>query len=116
MAALIAILLAIFVLPPYWGLVAILAGLTVEVGEAWLWIHLSRRRRAVTGAEGLIGRRAQVVEACQPEGKVRVQGELWKGCCDSFADAGQPVRVLSVDADGLTLHVVPEGTRPPPRA
>ncbi len=108
MAALLAILLAIFVLPLHWGLVAILAGLTVEVGEAWLWVYLSRRRRAVTGAEGLIGRRARVVDPCRPEGRVRVHGELWNARCDSFAEVGESVRVLSVD--DLTLHVEPEGT------
>jgi membrane-bound serine protease (ClpP class) len=113
MAALVAILLAIFVLPPHWGLVAILTGLTVEVGEAWFWIHLSRRRRAVTGAEGLIGRTARVVEPCRPEGRVRVLGELWNARSDSFVDAGQPVRVLGVD--DLTLLVEPEGTLPQAR-
>jgi membrane protein implicated in regulation of membrane protease activity len=113
MAALVAILLAIFVLPPHWGLVAILTGLTIEVGEAWLWVHLSRRRRAVTGAEGLIGRRARVVEPCRPEGRVRVHGELWNARCESFAEVGDTVRVLSVDE--LTLHVEPEGTHLRPR-
>lgn len=110
MAAILAILLAIFVLPRYWGLVAIFVGLTIELGEAWLWIHLSRRRRAVTGAEGLIGRRARVVEPCRPEGRVRVLGELWNARCDSFAEVGQSVRILSVD--DLTLLVEPEGTSP----
>jgi membrane-bound serine protease (ClpP class) len=105
-AALLAILLAIFVLPPYWGLVAILAGLTIELGEAWLWIRLSRRRRAVTGAEGLVGRTALVVEACRPDGRVRIQGELWQAHCPRGAEVGQSVCVRSVE--NLVLHVEPE--------
>lgn len=106
MAALLAILLAIFFLPPYWGLVAIVTGLTIELGEAWLWVHLSRRRRAVTGAEGLIGRRARVVDPCRPNGRVRVHGELWNAHCARGAEVGQPVRVASVE--DLVLHVEPE--------
>jgi len=106
MAALLAILLAIFVLPPYWGLVAILAGLTIELGEAWLWVYLSRRRRAVTGAEGLVGRTAKVVEPCRPDGRVRVHGELWQAHCARGAEVGQSVRVRSVQ--DLLLHVEPE--------
>src|SRR5215218_3032928 len=103
MAALLAILLAIFVLPPHWGLVVIVAGVTVEVAEAWFWIRLSRRRRAVTGAEGLIGRTALVVEPCRPDGRVRVHGELWQAHCPRGAEVGQSVRVRSVE--DLVLHV-----------
>jgi membrane-bound serine protease (ClpP class) len=108
-AALLAILLAIFVLPAHWGLVAIIAGLTVEVGEAWLWIRLSRRWRVVTGAEGLVGRTAEVVEDCRPDGRVRIHGELWRAHCEGGAKAGTTVRVVSID--DLTLQVEPEGTR-----
>ena len=105
MAALLAILLAIFVLPSHWGLVAIIAGLTIEVGEAWLWIRLSRRWRVVTGAEGLVGRRAEVVEACRPDGRVRIHGELWRAHCPSGADAGTSVVVRRVR--DLVLEVEP---------
>jgi membrane-bound serine protease (ClpP class) len=105
LAALLAILLAIFVLPSHWGLVAIIAGLTIEVGEAWLWIRLSRRWRVVTGAEGLVGRTAEVVEACRPDGRVRVHGELWNAHCESGADAGTTVVVRGVR--DLVLEVEP---------
>jgi membrane-bound serine protease (ClpP class) len=104
-AALLAILLAIFVLPSHWGLVAIIAGLTIEVGEAWLWIRLSRRWRVVTGAEGLVGRTAEVVEACRPDGRVRIHGELWRAHCGSGADAGATVVVRGVR--DLVLEVEP---------
>lgn len=103
MAVLLGILLAIFVLPAPWGLVAIVAGGVVELGEAWFWIRFTRRRRSVTGAEGLIGRRARVVEACRPEGRVHVQGELWNAHCARGADVGEHVRVARVE--DLTLVV-----------
>jgi membrane-bound serine protease (ClpP class) len=102
-AALIAILLALFVLPSPWGLVAIVVGATIEVGEAWFWIRFTQRRRSVTGAEGLIGARALVVEACRPDGHVRVQGELWRAHCPAGADVGDHVRVVGIDE--LTLLV-----------
>jgi membrane-bound serine protease (ClpP class) len=98
-----AILLAIFVLSAPWGVVAILGGVGIEVGEAWFWIHFSRRRRAVTGAEGMIGRLAEVVEPCRPRGRVRVHGELWRARCEEGAEAGETVVVLGVH--GLTLEV-----------
>ena len=50
-----AILLAIFVLPSPWGIVAVVAGGLIDIAESVAFIWWSRRRRAVTGAEALIG-------------------------------------------------------------
>ena len=103
MAAIVAILLAIFILPSPWGLVAIVVGISIEVGESWFWIRFTRRHRAVTGAEALIGQRAVVVEACRPDGRVRIQGELWRARCAREAEVGEHVRVAAVN--DLTLEV-----------
>jgi membrane protein implicated in regulation of membrane protease activity len=100
-----AILLALFVLPSPWGLVAVLAALVVEVGETAFWIWLSKRRRPQVGAEALIGAQAVVVAPCRPLGSVRVAGELWQARCEDGADRGDVVRVLALD--GLTLVVDP---------
>ncbi len=102
----VALLLAIFVLPSPWGLVAIVVGATIEIGEAWFFIRYTRRRRAVTGEEGLIGRRAQVVEACRPDGRVRVHGELWRAHCPGGAEVGETVRIRAIR--DLTLEVEPD--------
>lgn len=103
MAAVVAILLAIFVLPSPWGLVAIVAGVAVEIGESLFWIRYTRRIRTVTGTEALIGRRAVVVEACRPDGRVRVHGELWRAHCPNGAEVGEHVRIVRVE--DLTLEV-----------
>ena len=104
MTVVVAILLAIFVLPSPWGLVAIVVAAVIEIGESWFWIRYTRRRRAVTGAEGLIGAEAVVVEACRPDGRVRVQGELWRARCARGAEVGEHVHVAAVN-DDLTLDV-----------
>jgi membrane protein implicated in regulation of membrane protease activity len=103
---LVALLLAVFVLPYPWGIVAVAGALVVEVGEAWFWIWLSKRRRSVVGAEALVGASAVVVTPCRPAGQVRVAGELWGALCEAGADAGDVVRIDRVD--GLTLVVTPE--------
>lgn len=104
MAVVVAILLAVFILPSPWGLIAIVAAALVEIGESWFWIRFTQRRRSVTGAEGLVGAEAVVVEPCRPEGRVRVQGELWRARCARGAEVGEHVRVLRVGGD-LTLEV-----------
>ena len=103
MALVAAALLAIFVLPSPWGVVAVAAGAFVEIAEAWLFIRLSRRRRVRVGIEALVGATAQVVVPCYPTGQVRVHGELWRARCDAGADVGETVRITGLE--GLTLLV-----------
>jgi membrane protein implicated in regulation of membrane protease activity len=98
-----AILLAVFVLSPLWGLVVIALAAVIEIGEFFFWIWLSRRRGVQAGPEALIGRTARVVSPCRPEGQVRVEGELWRARCEDGADPGESVRIAAVE--GLTLEV-----------
>ena len=100
-----AILLALFVLPQPWGVVAVLAALVVEIGETAFWVWLSKRGKPQVGAEALIGARGEVVEPCRPLGSVRVAGELWRARCEAGAGRGDVVRVQALE--GLTLLVEP---------
>ena len=102
----VAVALALFVLPRPWGLVAVIAAAIVELGETWFWVRFSQRRRIQAGAETLIGARAQVVSPCRPTGQVRLTGELWQARREAGADAGETVRVTG--REGLTLLVEPE--------
>lgn len=98
-----AVLLAIFVLPSPWGLVAIIAGGIWEIAQTLFAIRWSQRRRARAGAEALVGVAARVVTRCSPTGRVAVGGEIWNARCEEGADVGDPVRVRRVQ--GLTLLV-----------
>jgi membrane protein implicated in regulation of membrane protease activity len=102
---LIAVLLALFVLPAPWGLVAVAGAAALEVVEAWVFIAWSRRRRPVVGAEALVGRSVQAVNDLLPDGQVRLGGELWRARCDQGARMGDSLVVRAVD--GLTLVVEP---------
>lgn len=103
MLLVVAILLAVFVLSPVWGLAAVVVAALVEIGEFFFWIWLSRRRGVQAGAETLIGKAARVVSPCRPEGQVRVEGELWRARCEAGADVGDTVRIEAVE--GLTFEV-----------
>lgn len=102
----IAVILAVFVVPSPWGLVLVGVAAVIEIGETFFWIWLSQRHRIRMGAETLLGAAAEVVTPCRPEGQVRIQGELWRARCGSGADPGDKVRVVA--RDGLTLLVEPE--------
>jgi membrane-bound serine protease (ClpP class) len=101
-----AIALALFVLPPGWGLALVVLAAVLEVAEVGFWIRFLRRYRIATGKEALIGSSAEVIEACDPRGRVRLRGEIWRAECDSDARVGDRVKVVGVD--GLTLRVEPE--------
>jgi membrane-bound serine protease (ClpP class) len=105
-----AIALALFVLPPGWGIAIVVVAMVVEVAEVGFWIRFLRRYRVTTGAEGLIGARAEVIEACAPAGRVRLRGEIWHARCARGASVGERVRVTGVD--GLTLMVERNGKGP----
>ena len=105
MIFLISLLLAIFVVSPPWSWVVLGVGVLLEVGESYLFMRWSRRRKTAVGTEVLVGRRAIVSVACRPEGQVRIAGEIWRARCDVGADVGDSVVVREVD--GLMLVVEP---------
>jgi membrane-bound serine protease (ClpP class) len=101
-----AILLAIFVLPAPWGIVAVVSGGLLDIGESLVLLKWSRRRRAATGAEALVGQRAVVSSPTQ----VRIAGELWQARSREPLQIGEEVEVKGVD--GLTLDVSPLSREP----
>ncbi len=86
--------------------------MVLEVGEAIFWVHYLKRYRITTGAEGLIGERADVIDACEPKGRVKLMGEIWNAVCPEGADVGQAVEVTEVDRLTLTVKPMPDA---PPR-
>jgi membrane protein implicated in regulation of membrane protease activity len=98
-----AILLAIFLLPSPWGIIAVFVGGTLDIVESLVLLRWSKRRKAVTGAEALVGRTAVVATPLRPTGQVHIAGELWAARSEAGADPGDEVVVRSVDE--LTLFV-----------
>src|SRR3954470_16764956 len=106
-----AIALALLVLPPGWGVALVTLAAVIEVAEVGFWIRFLRRYRISTGKEALIGSSAQVIEACDPRGRVRFRGEIWHAECATRAEVGARVEVTGVH--GLTLRVEPENGKGP---
>jgi membrane-bound serine protease (ClpP class) len=105
-----ALVLAVLVLPPGWGIALVVIAMAIEVAEVGFWIRFLRRYRVRTGVEGLIGASAEVIETCDPTGRVRLRGELWRARCTSRAEVGDRVTITGVD--GLTLEVERNGKGP----
>lgn len=104
MVLLLAIVLALFV-PWPWNFLVVIAGIVGEIGEVIWGRRLARRWRPKTGAEAMIGMRAEVASPLHPTGQVHVNGELWEARSTADADVGDTVIVRALD--GLTLLVEP---------
>jgi membrane-bound serine protease (ClpP class) len=89
-------------LPLIIGVAAVTAALIFGVIAAALE---ARKRPTMTGAEELIGSIGQVVDWHNPEGSVRVHGEIWAARSERPLNPGDSVRV--VGRDRLTLIVEP---------
>jgi membrane-bound serine protease (ClpP class) len=101
----VAIVLALTVLPAPWGIVAVASAAAIDVVETAFFVRWSKRRRAAVGAETLVGRRAVVVRALAPGGQVKLDGEVWEAHVDGELLPGQDVVVTGLD--GLVLEVEP---------
>jgi membrane-bound serine protease (ClpP class) len=88
-----------------WRLLPVILAFAVFVLALVRLVVQSQRRKAATGAEGLVGARGRADTAvAATEGWVIVQGERWKASAPETIAAGEPVVVVSMD-DGLVLRV-----------
>jgi len=90
----------LFVLPDPWRVIVVVVAALIEVFEVWFWIRFLRRYRVQTGAEAMIGERAEVIGP----GRVRLRGEIWNA--RGPTSGADTVKVTAVD--GLTLEVEPD--------
>ena len=97
-------IVGLFILPSPWNVVLFGLAVFFEIGEVFLWMRFLERYRVRGGAEGMVGKRATVLEACDPDGLVRVRGEVWKARADGAA-LGEGERVTVTAVDGLTVTV-----------
>jgi membrane-bound serine protease (ClpP class) len=69
-------------------------------------VIVAKRRKSVTGDEGMLGALGVVQTDLSPAGTVLVHGELWEAHAGEAIPKGSRVRVRKIE--GLTLEVEPE--------
>lgn len=105
MLFLIALLLAIFLLPSPWGIIVVVTALAIDLVEVGVGIWYSKRRRSKVGREALVGVTGVALGELRPDGQVKVDGEIWRARCEAGCAAGTAIVIRAVD--GLTLEVEP---------
>ena len=92
MLTIVAVVLALTVLPSPWGWIAVLGAFAIDATEAAFFVRWSKRRRAVVGAATLVGRSAVVVRTLSPRGQVKLDGEVWEAFSATEVERGQEFR------------------------
>jgi membrane-bound serine protease (ClpP class) len=89
--------------------VGLIIGATLATAAFFLFIVgaglRAQRRRVRSGAEGLVGTRATVVERLAPNGWVRLGDARWSARAEGVVEVGQEVEITGVER--LTLSVRP---------
>jgi membrane-bound serine protease (ClpP class) len=67
--------------------------------------YRTRHLKPATGIEGMIGETALALRDLNPEGPVRVYGEIWKAVSDNGKKIKKGKKVQIISLDGLTLKV-----------
>jgi membrane protein implicated in regulation of membrane protease activity len=101
----VAIVLALTVLPSPWGWIAVVGAFAIDAAETAFFVRWSKRRRAAVGTETLVGRTAIVVRALAPSGQVKLDGEVWEARAATDVEPGREVVVTAIE--GLVLEVEP---------
>jgi membrane-bound serine protease (ClpP class) len=89
---------------------ALPVALTLSIGTAVIAYYSARalRQPPVTGKEALLGKAGEAVSDLNPEGLVRVGGELWVAKAPEPIGKGTRVRVQEVH--GAKMRVQPWGS------
>ncbi|MCG6962760.1 MAG: hypothetical protein LJE95_05755 [Acidobacteria bacterium] len=96
--------LAVFWLLPVTAAVPVYVLIVLVSIAAYVAVARAMRSPVETGAEGLVGQLAEVVE---PEGgrpRVSVEGEIWHAVSNDELAPGDRVEIVAVEG-GLTLRV-----------
>jgi membrane-bound serine protease (ClpP class) len=104
MSLLVALALAVFILPLPWGIAVVLAALALEIFEIRWGLKLARARSS-TGVEALVGQHAEAATDLDPTGQVLLHGERWQARSSRAVEAGTTVEIDAVN--GLELAVTP---------
>jgi membrane-bound serine protease (ClpP class) len=74
----------------------------------------ARRRKALIGADAMVGCKAVAMEPLTPEGHVLVEGEIWRAVAGESIPQGANLHVVSHEQ--MLLHVAPDSTSRAPES
>ena len=102
MAFVVALTLGFLFLDGWMRYALIAGGALIEIAEIAVWLRW-RKVAPRSGVEMMVGMTGVALTDCDPEGQIKVKGQIWKARCADGVVAGTTVRVTAVN--GLKLDV-----------
>jgi membrane-bound ClpP family serine protease len=68
-----------------------------------VWVFVARKKKSFCGKEGMLGKSVEVRSWEGAEGRVAVEGELWKAVSNDHLQPG--VTAVVQEVDGLVLKI-----------
>jgi len=96
--------------PPFWTVVFPMLAALVVLGAVMVFLVSKSQFSPVfagSGADGLVGQTAVAVSKIDPEGRIKLQGELWNARSAEPIESGESVRILEVHDLVLTVARAP---------
>lgn len=97
-----------------------LVAIAVSIGFGGITVFLlrlivrARRRKALLGADAMVGSSATAMEPLNPEGHVLVEGEIWRAVASENVPSGASVRVIGHEQMLLRVEPIPPPQPPEP--
>jgi membrane-bound serine protease (ClpP class) len=96
----------VFGAPIGWSVFFGIAFVEAMIAGAFAFLFLRNRdRKAISGAEGMIGHAGEVVEWHGNSGRVRVQGEIWKAVSQTPVNLKKDDKITVESVDNLVLKI-----------
>jgi len=97
---------------PLAGLIALMAALAAYDVITYRLGSRALKRKPVAGLSDMVGSTGKVVDSLDPEGLVRIRGELWQSkSADRRIDTGEEVIVVGQDGLKLIVRKVEAGNK-----
>ena len=92
-----------------WWVYGIIIMALVAILSFKFYVFYPQFRKPKTGKEGMIGLSGRVVDPLNPEGQVKIGGEIWKAkSIESRIDEGEEVEIMDMEGSELSVRKVEE--------
>jgi membrane protein implicated in regulation of membrane protease activity len=103
-----ALVVGYFFLEPPWRWLILIPAVLIDILDIAVWLRW-RKRKAITGEEGLVGTKGRVVSVDKPGvATIKARGQLWRAEIHGNVQLHDEVVVTAAEGIRLTVEAVPD--------
>lgn len=103
-----ALVVGYFFLEAPWRWLILIPAVLIDILDIAVWLRW-RKRKSVTGEEGMVGAKGRVVSLDKPGvATVKARGQLWQAAVEGNVQVHDEVVVTAIEGIRLTVEAVPD--------